>query len=287
MMPVRTAAEWATAIVPGAKNHVVPGVEKDRMSMQPADGTSIRVISLASSQGRRTNFIANAKTRLTWSFFDAHEKLDPALAYDPIDVILALGTPMTAGELGCYSSHFAVWREFLASPHHQLLVLEDDVVVDWGYLEFLLGHDFEKMGIRYLRLFAKRPSSFRHVVTQFLEFNHDLIQFTGYVWGTQGYLLTRAGAEQFVQHLRRVRRKLDSQMDRTWVHGVANLAVFPFPIIEILGTSTIGDSRFEHRKQLPLKWKIRRLPHQIIERTGRIGWQLFPRVFKLKDVNQC
>jgi glycosyl transferase family 25 len=243
--------------------------------------TSIKVISLSQSLERRRSFVANTDTDLTWSFFDAHETLDSALSYDPTDAILAVGAPLSPGELGCYSSHYTAWREFLASTDIQLVVLEDDIIIDWQYLQFLISHDFEGMGIDYLRLYAKRPSPFRRIRTQFLEFSHDLIQFTGKPWGTQGYLLTRAGANRFVQYLRCVKRNLDSQMDRSWAHGVANLAVFPFPLFEVLGPSSIGDGRFE-RERLPLSWELRRLPYQTMEKLLRLVRHQYFRPFRPK-----
>jgi glycosyl transferase family 25 len=197
-------------------------------------------------------------------------------------IIAGGGGALRAAELGCYSSHYTIWRDFLASAHDQLVVLEDDVVVDWGYLEFLAGHDFEQMGIRYLRLCATRPSTFRHIATQFLEFSHDLIQFHGYVWGAQGYLLTRAGAARFVSHFRRVRRALDTEMDRAWDHGVANLAVFPFPLFGRLGRSSIGASRYDPQP-LPLGVRVRRLPHQAYERVRRMIGDRHTHRFRLPE----
>ena len=92
--------------------------------------TSIKVISLSRSLERRRSFAANTDTDLTWSFFDAHETLDSALSYDPTDAILAVGAPRSSGELGCYSSHYTAWREFLASTDIQLVVLENDIIID-------------------------------------------------------------------------------------------------------------------------------------------------------------
>jgi len=117
-------------------------------------------------------------------------------------------------------------------------------------------------------VFGSAPKSFRVVVPQFLEFHHDLIQFIGYAWGTQGYLLTRAGAQQFVHHLQVVRRNVDSSMDRAWHHGIANLAIFPFPLFELMGPSSIESSRFEAR-EIPLSWRLKRFPYQVLERAKR------------------
>ena len=42
-----------------------------------------------------------------------------------------------------------------------------------------------------------------------------------------------------------MRRPVDDEMDRSWSHGVRNLAVFPFPIMERAQESGIGLKRFE------------------------------------------
>ena len=101
---------------------------------------------------------------------------------------------MYPGELGCYASHYAAWTAFLESEADQLLVLEDDTIVDWGFLEKLVAVDLDAAGVAYLRLYAKRACAFRTILRNAIERQRSVIEFLDRPLGTQGYVLTRAGA---------------------------------------------------------------------------------------------
>jgi glycosyl transferase, family 25 len=208
--------------------------------------TSVVVISLPEAADRRATFADRARgTTLAWRWFDARRDLAPGLTHDPDE------------ELGCYASHYAAWQQFLQTDAAQLLVLEDDTIVDWGFLETLLTFDLHAAGIAYLRLYAKRPCAFRPVMRDAVEQQRTLVEYFDRPLGTQGYLMTRQGAEQFVRHCRRVRRPLDDELDRSWDHGIACLGIFPFPVIEQSTASTIEPARFE-RFVIPGRLKLRR-----------------------------
>jgi glycosyl transferase family 25 len=80
---------------------------------------------------------------------------------------------------------------------------------------------------------------------RYLNRNFSLLRLLGHAYGTQGYVITRVGAERLMAACRDIRRPIDDQMDRFWEHGVPNLAIFPFPIMEEAVPSAIGMARFE------------------------------------------
>ena len=206
--------------------------------------TEVRVISLADAGQRRARFEMAASTSpLHWSFFDAIGGDAEEPPYDNSLAIRHTGRALLPGERGCYASHVAVWRQFLQGRARQLIVLEDDVLVDWTYLAKLAEADHAPAGRHYLRLFSKRPP--RHTILErnFLEPLRFLIEAFGLVYGTQGYLLTREGAERMLAHCRIMSRPIDVELDRPWAHGLPILSVFPFPLIELSQASTIGDQR--------------------------------------------
>lgn len=215
------------------------------MSDNPAL-TRIMVISLDSALERRSRFAMRAEDAgLEWRFFDAHRQLDPRLAYDPAHATRIFGRELLPAELGCYSSHAALWCDLIASDHQQYVVLEDDVIVDWKCLKRLVQHDFAAEGVGYVRLYYKRPTPFATLRTRYISRELSLIRLWGKAYGTQGYIITRAGAERLLANCRAVRRPIDDQMDRYWEHGVPNLSLFPFPILEEAVASDIGAERFE------------------------------------------
>jgi len=240
-----------------------------------SDRTSIRVISLRNAAERRNAFAeAASPTRLGWTFFDACEALHADLRYREDDAIIAKGRPLTGGEIGCYSSHYAVWKQLIDDPDaDQCIVLEDDVIVDWDYLEAFAAVDHARGGHDYIRLYYKRPAPSRIVQKDFVCRATWLTEVSGYCFGTQGYLITKAGARRFVERFAHVRRPIDDEMDRSWIHGIANLAVFPFPLMERSADSGIGLARFE-RFAVPSRLRTRRFFANLAERAG---YQLFGR----------
>jgi glycosyl transferase family 25 len=235
-----------------------------------AGDTKVIVISLPDAADRRATFTDRARgTTVEWAWFEAHRELAPGLSHDPEEAIVAKGRPMYSGELGCYSSHYAAWKMFLESGAPQMLVLEDDTIVDWGFLEKLVAVDLQAAGISYLRLYAKRPCAFREVLRNAVEQQRTLIQYLDRPLGTQGYVLTRDGARRFVHHCRRVRRPLDDELDRSWEHGVPCLGIFPFPVIEQSTASSIGPDRFE-RFKIPGRLRVRRQAMKMRDRVLKL-----------------
>ena len=246
--------------------------------------TRIIVISLDDAHERREEFRRKASQfPFEWTFFDAHRSLSPDLSYDEAKARRTMGRPLQPGELGCYSSHYAIWKNLLSDNVGQYLVLEDDVTLDWRRLEQLASHDLGRSGIEYLRLYYKKPCE--HIVLQrpFLWRGTALLQLLGKAYGTQAYMITRRAAEWFVSRFSCVTRPIDDCMDRFWAHGVPNLAIFPFPLFEEAVPSLIGASRFapdSHNQAIPAStlWRERltrrsaifatRVSHAIRRRTG-------------------
>jgi glycosyl transferase family 25 len=238
--------------------------------------TGISVISLAADSDRRGAFLRNAAMAdVEWRFFDACTGLAPGLTYDPAESDVAWGRRLTQGELGCYASHFSLWQNLLASDLDQLIILEDDLLVDWGFIRLMLDVDFSAQGINYLRLFSRVPCPSRHIRWRYLDDSRALIRFVDYALGTQAYLITRNGAATLSLHCQRVRRAIDHEMDRFWDHGVPNLAVYPYPVVEISAPSRIGGSRFE-TSLIPPALRQRRLAARALEKVRRTMARVSP-----------
>jgi glycosyl transferase family 25 len=205
----------------------------------------VLVVSLDTASERRARFSAGAPDNaLEWEFFDAHRSLAPDLCYEEAEAIRCKGRPLKPGELGCYSSHYAIWQRLLESDDDAYVVLEDDVIPDWRFLKALAQQPLVERGIRYLRLYYKFPA--RHIVRErnFVRRSTSIIELLDLAFGTQGYVITKPAAKIFVETFRNVVRPIDDQLDRHWDHGVPNLSVFPFPLFEMMLESDIGDDRF-------------------------------------------
>jgi glycosyl transferase family 25 len=231
--------------------------------------TKIIVISMADAADRRSRFQGRADGGpVVWNFYPARSTLHPALHYSEQSAIVAKGRPMRPGELGCYSSHYAAWEDLQTDDAGQYVVLEDDVIVDWNFVGKLAQVDLAAMGIDYLRLYYKVPTRAAVVKNNFIERARSIVELSGSAFGTQGYVITKAGARILLDHCREVTRPIDDEMDRSWAHGMPNLAVFPFPIIEESAQSSIGGNRFE-TFHVPEHLKLKRLFTHRVERWRR------------------
>ena len=257
------------------------------MDSAAAARTQVWVISLATAGQRRAAFRDSAaSSALAWSFWDAHQQLDVALSYDPVRLVRDLGRLLTDAERGCYSSHYSLWRWLVQSPYEQMIVLEDDVIADWRFLEALSRTRFEDYGIEYLRLFAKVPARWRYIKSPFLGWYHHLIRFTGYALGTQAYLMCRSAALKMLSAGGNVRGPVDAFMDQSWQHGVLNLALQPFHIIERYQSSSIGEERLAADAAGS---GGARLPHvrRYLKRKFRMAWSAYgPEPFAARRL-QC
>lgn len=240
-----------------------------------APRTKLVVISLPDATERRAAFSARASgVALDWGFLDARRGLGPGLLYDPDEAIVFKGRPLSPGELGCYTSHYAAWTMFLESAATQLVVFEDDTIVDWTFLEKLARIDLQASGIGFLRLYAMDPGPCRRVQANAVDFQRHLIEYVDRVFGGQAYALTRAGAECLMRHCRAVCRPIDDELDRSWAHGLPNLCIFPFPVIAQSGASTIGLGRYGGY-EIPAHLRSRRRRARLAELARRAGRRVY------------
>ena len=199
--------------------------------------TAIKVISLTRDTVRRATFAERAKDApIEWSFFDARTSLHPDQIYDETRARV-VKRALLAAELGCFGSHYALWHWLVRSENDQLIVLEDDTIVDWSCLSSLSQLSLESARMSYLRLVATRLPIVRMKAGRIGD--RDLIRFLGYAYGTQGYVISRNGAKQMLEHGRHVERPVDDMLDRTWAHGLANFCVYPFAVKDADSETTI------------------------------------------------
>lgn len=203
--------------------------------------TLVRVVSMETAHERRRRFADEAAgLDVAWEFFPAHADVAAPLSYSDRAARRRFGRALTAGERGCYTSHYMLWQTLIASSCEQLLVLEDDVLVDWPLLRRLVQIDLSQSGIELIRLYSTHPFRSQTVIHRFAGPHSHLVQAKGMLLGTQGYLLTRRGAQRLVKLGASLDSPVDWLMTRYWDYGFANYCVFPFPILERYTSSSIG-----------------------------------------------
>ena len=235
-------------------------------SMAREATTSIKVISLGRSVDRRQAFMQMAGgTKLDWAFFPAHNGITEPLQYDDRVAARRFGRPLSPTEMGCYSSHFKVWEWLANSDYDQAIIFEDDVIVDWALLENLVINRFNDYGIDLLRLHISYPFHWKMVQYRLFSPNSHLVRVVGNVPGAVAYLLTRTAACTLVSNYPIVSAPLDWVLARYWEHRIIGYCIFPFPVIERHGPSTIGDERHVVSQRT------------LYDRIARIGWRIHGR----------
>jgi glycosyl transferase family 25 len=264
---VRLSADFGTAEV--SADPTIPslrtgtGRSRSARSLAPKPNTAIRVISLDRSVDRRQAFTQMAHgTKLDWAFFPAHTGTTKPLQYD--DRV----------EIGCYASHFKLWEWLANSDYDQAIIFEDDVIVDWPIIEQIAANAFYDYGIHLLRLHTSYPFHFMIVKYRLFSPNNHLVRIVGTALGAVAYLLTKAAARTLVSNYCIVAAPVDWILVRYCEHRIVNFCVFPFPVIERHGPSTIGDERHA-------------MPQRALyDRIARIAWRIRDRA-KRAYVERC
>lgn len=202
----------------------------------------LSVISLRSAEERRRYMIRQLEAfKLPWSLFDALTGDARPIPYSEAEAAIDWRGPLTPGEIGCFASHHACLTEFVAqSSARYRLVIEDDVQLDSGFWFERLPGLMDAAGLDYLRLCAKFP--FRHrVVAVFGQ--RFLVRYNSGPLGTQAYVISRHGAQQFLKSVNEITRPVDWELDRYWHNGLPPYTLCPFPLFEMERTSTVAKIR--------------------------------------------
>ena len=152
-----------------------------------------------------------------------HELLAGLLADpDAVDRPLSRYLQMTRPAVGCFLSHLAIWKRFLASGEPQVLILEDDALPAKGYspeqgravlARMPANADMLLLGCTIMDGLAE-PSgdpAFKRVY---------------YYNGTFGYLLTRRGCEALLPSLLPIQTHIDNQISLELVNRRDALHVY-------------------------------------------------------------
>ena len=246
--------------------------------------TAIRVISLEESTDRRSGFSQRVfASDLDWSFFSAYKGIVFPLGYNENDAVRSCGRALLNPEIGCYVSHFKCWEWLANSEYDQVIILEDDVMVDWKAITKLSQFNLSGYGINLLRLFATHPIKCKIVMYRFLSLHCHLVRTNGWYLGTQGYMLTKSGSRQLIENYVNITAPVDWILMRYWEHRLGNYSLFPFPVIEQHIPSTIGlqaSSVTEARlfdRVIWFHWRMRdKVKRELFDRWTAERWPLGP-----------
>ena len=215
----------------------------------------IYVINLpASTERRRAMEEQLRRVGATAQFFPAIDgrQIRPEL---PVEL---RSSELTDGELGCYMSHVALWKRIAHSALPFAVVLEDDVCLSPAFLQVCKELTTSHLIFDLVRLGSLRKA--KGIPVGRLPTGHELLLATAAPDGTQGYLITRSGAEALLRRISRPTAPIDRQLNQYWEYGLKVLLLRE-PVVHhnLHLESTIAPSgRAPINTSLPLIQRLRR-----------------------------
>jgi len=108
------------------------------------------------------------------------------------------GRPLTFGEIGCFMSHYNIWKDIVASEHDTVLVFEDDIRFEPYFVqkfEYLLT-ELKTIPDKWDLVFLGRKI-LHNSEEPWLESSSQLVK-VDYTYWTLSYILTKTGAQKLL-----------------------------------------------------------------------------------------
>lgn len=185
------------------------------------------------------------------------------------------GSLLSPGQLGCYGSHFNIWKKCLETQR-PCIVLEDDVTIDAVlFKDFLNNLSDLPPEAGFIRLFeGEKKTAKKQIYSQ--HHNFELLRYIDGPMSTMGYYLTPAAAKKFVDCADPVFLNVDIYMDRYWANDVLCIGIKPgFVFHDYKFDSIIGYEKRTQRRALKVT-----IMRELFTLTERIRRYIYNRRFK-------
>ncbi len=202
---------------------------------------SVFVINLARDTARRAHMTrVLGEIGLLATFIPAVDGCTLTAAdrarHDPVRSLRLYGKPMLDTEIGCYLSHYRLWKRILHEGTTTALILEDDIDIDPvlpGLIQDLCAcPDWLVVRLHSMRarvLDPRRPTFHGRNIAA-LRDGAGLFRLRTHTLGAAAYLIRAEGARRLLAYGERIVLPIDQTMDRFWENGIAPFVVRPFPV---------------------------------------------------------
>lgn len=167
------------------------------------------------------------------------------------------GKTSLPGELGCYLSHVDAIREFLKSDDLFAVILEDDAMIENGFvhvLQHLAQHSGQWDMVKLSGVHSGTP-----VTVQRINDDHRLSVMFSKCTCSSAYMINRHAAQAYSEKLLPMTLPYDHEFDKGWAYNIKVRAVTPFVVTHNLqAPTTIGIPLVHSRK---LSWRQRWSTH--------------------------
>ncbi len=168
------------------------------------------------------------------------------------------GKDLGPGEIGCLLSHRSICEKMLTENIDRAVVLEDDVFLEDNFktvLEDIQRLDLDWDIIRFIGHGKVFDIGFRQLAQ--LQNGYHITRVPTSPSGAYGYILTIKAAKTILRFMQRNWVPVDIVHSRSWETGLETLMVQPSPVTpDLEGPSTIGDARFERKREISGLTKI-------------------------------
>jgi glycosyl transferase family 25 len=210
----------------------------------------IAVINLARSRDRRELIEASfARLGLGFEFFagiDAGRGEHMGFSqYNETAARSDFNRPLSAGEIGCFASHYLLWQRCMESGE-PLVIMEDDVVIDDGFVRALETATELLPAFSLVRLGILQEGAGTAPILP-LPSGFELVSLGTDSWGAQCYILSDFAAKALFEHAAIWSLPVDNYLERPLIHGIGCYGLRPYFVRhadQAAYPSVIGDERF-------------------------------------------
>ncbi|PMG96264.1 glycosyltransferase family 25 protein [Vibrio lentus] len=187
--------------------------------------TKIFVINLESSTERKKNISRQLdELSLPFELFSAVDgrasPSHPLLSYynDELSQTFRAKT-LSAGQLGCYASHYLLWQQCV-EINQPIIVIEDDALIfKEAFLNFIQDIPEIPETVECVRLFKNKRRKY-HSYEMFEGNSTSIHKFTKGHMSATAYFLRPSAAEKYLEHSEEWYMAVDIYMDRFWQNEV-------------------------------------------------------------------
>lgn len=138
------------------------------------------------------------------------------------------GRQLSAGELGCFASHFLLWQRCI-ELNEAIIVMEDDVIISTGFVAAVAEAEPLIERLSYIRLAGtitrRQPPKKLCQLGSF-----ELVEYIQGPSGALCYMIHPRAAKALVEHADVWYMAVDDYMDRYWCHQVECHALLPYTV---------------------------------------------------------
>lgn len=235
------------------------------------------VINLARSPDRR-QFMSEQLLRLGLPFdvfraVDGHTLTDGDLvAYNREKRLRSFGDDLTPTEIGCYLSHYRLYRKIVTERIPRAVVFEDDTEISDDLPAILRALENSPESWEFIRLAGLRERKGKEVA--YLGHGYRAVRLRHTACGSQAYIVNQQGARKLLDYGKEITRQVDITIDRYWENGLRIMAVQPYPAWPSSRfVSTIGAQKADVWRQ-PGKRSLR-LPILAAKRLDSVNRRIY------------